>query len=358
MSSLYKRGNRWWIQWCDRGQVHRKTTGIRVADDPRGQIAKQVQRDHDSARARGRAGLDGIRITPRQAADDWLATITHAGIKFRDDAGLRMAKWCDWLAARGVTWMDEITPVLIGQRVAERKAAGRSDATIIMEVDQLVGAAKLANRTGYRPTQWEGWPKPRRRQAARPERIGAYTADEVARLIEYFRERKEAGRWYHPVLLLAYLGCRWSELARLTVGDVLLHDTPPMVRIESRKTARAASTQHRWVEIHPAILPTMLELTAGRRPGNLLIENMPCQADVQSVLGRACRALGIQYRRIHGLRHYFISSLLAGGVPLASVMSMVGHRSLSTTQRYLTVERRQVGMIQALGGVCKSVPKK
>lgn len=57
--------------------------------------------------------------------------------------------------------------------------------------------------------------------------------------------------------------------------------------------------------------------------------------DQAAVLADFCKSIDVTPVKFHDLRATFITNLLSQGVPLVKVMSIVGHRKMSTTDEYL-----------------------
>lgn len=91
-----------------------------------------------------------------------------------------------------------------------------------------------------------------------------------------------------------------------------------------------------WLRVHPQREPEA-PLFVGTRGGRL-------NAGVAQRVMRAFRDLnGLpDHATPHALRHSFATHLLAEGADLRSIQDLLGHASLSTTQRYTAVDTRQL----------------
>lgn len=141
--------------------------------------------------------------------------------------------------------------------------------------------------------------------------------------------------------LLYGCGLRIAEAISLDVKDAPLlgSESPLRVTGKGRKerivpvlpAVREAVTA--WLRIHPNASPTS-PLFVGTRGGRL----NPAIAQRTMQKFRHLNALP-DHTTPHALRHSFASHLLAGGADLRSIQELLGHASLSTTQRYTAVDQ-------------------
>jgi len=144
----------------------------------------------------------------------------------------------------------------------------------------------------------------------------------------------------HAALLLLYgLGLRLSEAAGLR--DVELDLDRHVARVLGK------GDKERDVPVPTGCIPGLAAYRAARPPkagphflvgrGN---KGLSSRTIARAVRGAALRTLG-RHVTPHQLRHSFATHLLAGGANLREIQELLGHASLSTTQRYtdLNVER-------------------
>lgn len=141
------------------------------------------------------------------------------------------------------------------------------------------------------------------------------------------------------VLTLLYgCGLRISEALSLRYKDAPLSDT---LRITGKgnKTRivpvlpQVAEAISDYVRLSPWALDGEQALFRARRGGPLSSRHV--QATVQHLRGR----LGLPASATpHALRHSFATHLLGAGADLRSIQELLGHASLSTTQKYTQVD--------------------
>ncbi len=141
--------------------------------------------------------------------------------------------------------------------------------------------------------------------------------------------------------LLYGCGLRISEALGLNIanaprGDALLirgkgekERIVPVLPLVRERMAR-------WLAVHPAPVPEA-PLFVGAR-GERLNPGV-----AQRALRNFRRLNGIpEHATPHALRHSFATHLLAGGADLRSIQELLGHATLSTTQRYTAVDATQL----------------
>lgn len=156
------------------------------------------------------------------------------------------------------------------------------------------------------------------------------------------REDWENARDEAVYLLLYGLGLRISEALSLTVGETPLGESLRITgkgnKMRSLPVLDAVrDAVETYKQQQPFTLKPQDRLFRAKRGGDLSPRHV--QASVQNLRSR----LGLSDRATpHALRHSFATHLLGSGADLRSIQELLGHASLSTTQKYTQVDAERL----------------
>jgi site-specific recombinase XerD len=134
------------------------------------------------------------------------------------------------------------------------------------------------------------------------------------------------------VELLLQTGMRIGELAALTTSSPSENfiKIPPIEGHASREVplnkAAKVALDH-YLAVRPKVASDALFITKTGRP--LLIRN------IRTAIDRYFKIAGISGAKVNDLRHTFIAHHLAAGTSPILVSKLVGHKRISTTEKYL-----------------------
>jgi integrase/recombinase XerD len=163
------------------------------------------------------------------------------------------------------------------------------------------------------------------------------TPPRVLSKIEY-RALRDASRgddrMFAIIEILLQTGMRISELANLRMEDVDLERNIINIQAQESRSARkvplntaAKEALLHYYEIRPRAREKTVFLTKTCRP--FLVRN------IRTAIDRYFRLAGIKEAKVNDLRHTFIVEQLKAGTPLVYVSQLVGHKRITTTEKYL-----------------------
>lgn len=171
------------------------------------------------------------------------------------------------------------------------------------------------------------------------------TEQEQRRLLAVVADTRYAAR-NRAAFMLSYMGgLRVGEIAQLTWGDVL--DETGAVREQLRLSAEITKGGHARTVFVSDKLRKEIEryrntmddkATKSSKPllvtqkGKAFTPNVLCQ-----LMGGIYAQAGFDGASSHSGRRWFISKLAHNGVSAKVIMTLAGHKHLTTTQRYIDV---------------------
>lgn len=210
------------------------------------------------------------------------------------------------------------------------------------------------------PMQVIGQPKPAK---ALPRSLPAEAAQALITAIEAPAANKRATDWPErdrAIILTALLaGLRAAELRGANIGDLRLSDSGGVLRVRGKGGKhRSVPIEHALVEVLNSYLTTRaarFPATTRGRSGQDQRPQWPASAPLfvgrdgaritrgalQYRVLRAFNLAGPDAQRtpgamVHALRHTYATELAGANVNVYTLMKLLGHESMATSQRYVT----------------------
>jgi integrase/recombinase XerD len=171
------------------------------------------------------------------------------------------------------------------------------------------------------------------------------TTEELRRVLDHVATRKHSSRNRALVVTSFYSGCRVGELSSLTYEDVV--DAEGNVRDEIRLKAENTKTKEARVVFVNAKLKRELQQYANvYKPVNQQVKFFYSQKrksdgynanTLTQFFHYLYKRAGVFGASSHSGRRTFITNLASKGVGVRVLMSLAGHRNISTTQAYIDV---------------------
>ena len=234
---------------------------------------------------------------------------------------------------RELRWVDQVTPPDIYAWSGTMRDAAAS--TVRRRLCSVSSFYRTGIALGYATRNpVDGIERPIVRRKVMP----AISDADMGRLLETTRSPEERG----ILLTFATTGVRRSELTGIRVCDVNLEARSIRVLGKGNK--------QRQVVIPPQLLGVLAGLIHGhgRRPDEYLFPSSTGQRFPNSTLQRRfrrwCDEAGLIDKgyTVHSLRRYAATRWLRHGLNVADIQLLLGHESLETTARYLSVEFGEV----------------
>jgi len=166
---------------------------------------------------------------------------------------------------------------------------------------------------------------------------------QVERLLQVPGDGPAALRARAILELLYATGMRCAELVSLDLGELDTEARTVRVLGKGHKErvvlfgVPAAEAMRAWLAARGDLRPKSEAVFLNARGGRL------SDRSVRALVARRVRQLALERRcSPHTLRHSFATHLLTRGADLRSIQELLGHASLSTTQRYTHVDTRHL----------------
>jgi len=238
--------------------------------------------------------------------------------------------------------LDEIGAKGIGEFMAKRLADGAKSATVnrdlalLRKVLQLAVAQDLIATTPFVQ-----------------RKVKLLRESQQERILTFSEERRYLTAASEPLrsiaVLMVEMGLRPQEACRIRRGDIHFHAVPPYLNLPDGKSVNAkrdvAITNKAQEVLRVRCAIAKGEYLFPRRRRNSTYDWTKPMSELHPAHYEALDACRLDFR-IYDLRHTYGTRAIESGEDPLTLMKLMGHASLSTTQRYVHLSKRHLGAAQ------------
>lgn len=240
--------------------------------------------------------------------------------------------------------IQKINQACLTQVTIELEEEGKSDATINRIVSAVSTVLKHCEQDGL----LDAVPKFRRRKE-NEHRLTWFSKDEVESLVHGSLDPYERKDLADLIPVAAYTGMRQSELLRLRAVDVDLGLNH--IHVGGRPEVVTKAGNYRCIPIHERIKDILIARMEYANPNVRLFGDewrgrdqlLRAFVKIRNYIGKDDKYV------FHSLRHSFGTWCAEAGVPIRTIMDLMGHKRIETTLRYAkTTDKARLDAIDAI----------
>lgn len=257
----------------------------------------------------------------------------------------------DHLGKRGVEYVHEVNSDHLNDFMIKLAEIGLTNKTISRKTN--------ATKTFFRFLEIKQYIQVNVSEKLRHPKIEA-KPPRILSKIEYKALRdtaREDARTFAIIEVLLQTGISISELAGIEIGHLNISDTATKGKLHIPKRE---SREQRVVPLNEASVEAIKQYLESARPNiegsvhlfitktgkGMLVRN------IRSTIDRVFEKAGVANAKVNDLRHTFVAHHLMRGTSLQVVSKIVGHKRLSTTEKYLEyieletdIEKNEIGIL-------------
>ena len=290
---------------------------------------RQMQIEADQREAQKAALIKKENITFAEVAKEYLAWAKNNKKSWRDDEiryKKHLAKDLGKLPLKEISplHLEKVKNKLFAKQLAP--ATVKHCLTLVRQIFNKAVIWELYN--GENPIKKVNMPK------LNNKRLRFLTHEEAAILLDALENRSKD--LYHQALIALHTGMRFKEIAQLTWRDINFQENCLDIRTSKNNESRT-------IYMSPPIVDVLKERQESQQSELVFpSKNNTVQKSVSDTFERVVKQLGWNDSSIdpsqrvvfHTLRHTFASWLAIQGTPLFTIKELMGHKSITMTERY------------------------